>query len=322
MHVVSRFRVSKLRVFILFFSILPLTGCLFRSSRNVPRTLTTAPLKEATLPQLLAVINTSADKLHTLKADVNIDASTGGEKKGKVTDYREVSGYVLVRKPGMLRMIGLVPVVRNRLFDMVSNGTSFELSIPPTSKFYVGSNQQTGKPSSQPLENLRPQHIFDALLLRPIDPENEIAVLENSTEMVRDPKTHKQAIAPDYVVVVIRRDEQSWYLSRKIVFSRMDLLPHEQYIYNRKGAVATFADYEDFADHGGIMFPSRIEIQRPIEEYAITLNVTKLTLNEPLTDQQFVLTQPPGSKLINVDNRNTSAQKQPLPPVAQGGPPQ
>lgn len=317
MHVVSRFK-----VLILLFSLLPLTGCLFRSSHSVARTMTTAPLKEATLQQLLAVINTSAQKLQTLKADVTIDASTGGEKKGKITDYREVSGYVLVRKPGMLRMIGLVPVVRNRLFDMVSNGVTFELSIPPTSKFYVGSNQQTGKPSSQPLENLRPQHIFDALLLRPIDPENEIAVLEYSTEMVRDPKTHKQAIAPDYVVVVIRRDEQGWYLSRKIVFSRIDLLPHEQYIYNRDGQIATLASYEDFADHGGIMFPSRIEIQRPIEEYAITLNVTKLTLNEPLTDQQFVLTQPPGSKLINVDNKNTSAPTKPLPPVAAGRPPQ
>ena len=317
MHAVSRFK-----VLILILSLLPLTGCLFRSSHSVTRTMTTAPLKEATLQQLLAVINTSAQKLQTLKADVTIDASTGGEKKGKITDYREVSGYVLVRKPSMLRMIGLVPVVRNRLFDMVSDGTRFELSIPPTSKFYVGSNQQTGKPSSQPLENLRPQHIFDALLLRPIDPENEIAVLEYSTEMVRDPKTHKQAIAPDYVVVVIRKDEQGWYLSRRIVFSRIDLLPHEQYIYNRGGQIATFASYEDFADHGGIMFPSRIEIQRPIEEYAITLNVTKLTLNQPLTDQQFVLTQPPGSKLINVDNKNNSAQTKSLPPVAAGRPPQ
>jgi hypothetical protein len=312
--------VSKLRVFILVFSLLPLTGCLFRSSRSVSRTLTSAPLKEATLNQLLAVVSSSAEKLQTLKADVNIDASTGGEKKGKITDYREVSGFVLVRKPAMLRMIGLVPVVRNRLFDMVSNGTKFELSIPPTSKFYVGSNKQTGKPSDQPLENLRPQHIFDALLLRSLDPENEIAVLEDSTEMVKDPKTHKQAIAPDYVVVVVRKDEQGWYLSRKIVFSRIDLLPHQQYIYNRAGQLATFADYEEFADHGGILFPGRIEIQRPIEEYAITLSVIKLSINEPLTDQQFVLTQPPGSKLIDVDNKSSSAQTEVIS-APQGKPP-
>ena len=296
----------RLRTLIFLIALLPLTGCLFRSSRSVPRMVTTAPMKEATLDQLIATIDTTAQKLHTLNASIDIDASTGGEKKGKITDYREISGYLLVRKPEMLRMIGLVPVVRNRLFDMVSNGRNFELSIPPTSKFYVGSNQQIGKPSPQPLENLRPQHIFDALLLRAIEPGNEIAVLEQSTEVVKDPKTHKQAFAPDYVVVIVHRDEQGWYLSRKVVFSRADLLPHEQDIFNRDGELATFARYDDFADHGGIMFPSHIDIQRPLEEYAISLTVTKLRLNEPLTDEQFVLTQPPGSKLIDVDNRNTS----------------
>lgn len=304
---------SRLRAFILLIAALPLTGCLFRSSRPVTRTLTTSPLKEATLEQLVGTINSSAQHLQTLSANVDINFSTGGEKKGKVTDYRQFSGYVLVRKPEMLRMIGLVPVVRNRMFDMVSNGRHFELSVPPQGKFYIGSNQPPQKATGPALENLRPQSIFDALLLKQIDPVNELAVLESSTETVKDPKTHKGAIAPDYIVVVIRKDDRGYYLSRKIVFSRIDLLPHEQYIYDRGGQLATFARYEDFGDHGGIMFPSVIEIQRPIEEYAIGLTVTKLRLNESLTDDQFVLTQPPGTKLIELDNKNTSAGNQPGP---------
>jgi len=212
-----------------------------------------------------------------------------------------------VRKPEMLRMIGLVPVVRNRLFDMVSNGKKFEVSIPPFGKFYVGSREKTGPPSPQLLENLRPQQILDALLLQPVNAENEIAVLETGTENVKDPKTHKNAIAPNYVVIVIHRGDQGWYLSRKIIFSRIDLLPHEQQIYNREGQLATVTRYENYTDYDGTLFPGQIDIQRPIEEYSIALTVTKLRLNEPLTDAQFVLTQPPGSKLINLDQRSANA---------------
>ncbi len=36
----------------------------------------------------------------------------------------------------------------------------------------------------QPLENMRPQNIYEALLIREIDPQNEIAVLENGYETV------------------------------------------------------------------------------------------------------------------------------------------
>jgi uncharacterized protein YajQ (UPF0234 family) len=31
----------------------------------------------------------------------------------KVTDYQQIRGYILLRKPAMLRMIGLLPIVRN-----------------------------------------------------------------------------------------------------------------------------------------------------------------------------------------------------------------
>jgi outer membrane lipoprotein-sorting protein len=301
---------SRFKVFILMVAMLPISGCLFSSSRNVQTRISTNKLETATLEQLVDKINSGAARLHTMNATVTIDASSGGEKKGKVTDYRQINGNVLVRKPEMLRMIGRVPVVGNHLFDMVSNGKTFELSIPAQNKFIVGSNE-TGKPSPQPLENLRPQHILDALLLKPVDQAaGEIAVLEQSTEMVKDAKTHKDAIQQDYVVVVIDRDEKGAYLSRRLVFSREDLMPHEQYLYNRDGQIMTYAHYEKFQDFDGTMFPSVVDIQRPVEEYAITLNILKLRVNEPLRDDQFQLAQPAGSRLINLDSPSTHAENQ------------
>ena len=111
---------------LLFLATLPLGGCLFRS-RKVERQFSSAPLQAATQQQLVDAIDTQAAKIQSMQATVDIDTSVGGVNKGKVTDYKEIRGYVLARKPAMLRLIGLMPIVRNRAFDMVSDGTEFKL---------------------------------------------------------------------------------------------------------------------------------------------------------------------------------------------------
>ena len=159
----------RYRAIFILMAVLPLTGCLFRS-RKVERNISTAPLKAATQEELIRYVNSQATKIQTLQATVDIDTSVGGVKKGKVTDYQQIRGYILARKPAMLRMIGLMPIVRNRAFDMVSDGRYFKLWIPPKNRFVVGRNDIETHNPQQPLENLRPQHIYDALLLREVDP--------------------------------------------------------------------------------------------------------------------------------------------------------
>ncbi|MCI0348199.1 MAG: DUF4292 domain-containing protein [Acidobacteriales bacterium] len=292
---------------------LNLTGCLFRTHKVEPR-VSTAVLKEATKQELVAQINFEAEKVKTLNATVDIGASAGGSKKGKVTEYQEFRGYVLVRKPSMLRMIGLFPIVRNRMFDMVSDGEYFKFSLPVKGQFIVGRNDVV-HPSHKPIENLRPQHIFDALLVREIDPNNEIAFLEGGTELVVDPKSKKQVEQATYEINVVRKENESdWRLSRRIVFSRTDLLPHRQIVFDKKGEVATDARYEKFTDYNGVQFPASIHITRPQEEYDIQLFIVKLRLNEPLKDEQFALQQPPGSQLVRLDAPAAPTSELPTPP--------
>lgn len=289
----------RLRWLLLLPLLLGLTGCLFRS-RKVERTLTTAELREATKEELVAAVNREAARIQTLKATVEMQASVGGPKLGKITEYTEVQGYILVRKPEMIRMIGLFPVVRNRAFDMVSDGDTFKLSIPSKNKFIVGSNEIV-KPSEKPLENLRPQHIFDALLLQPIDPTNEIAVLQTGYDVVYDPEHKKQLQQPNYGLLVIRKGAEGWLLSRKIVFDRIHLQIEQQIVYDKFGNVATDATYEDYRDYGGIIFPSLIRVRRPQEEYSILLKIEKLEVNQPIQDQQFALEKPAGAELVMLD---------------------
>ena len=281
------------------------TGCLFRTRTVEPRT-STAKLQSARKQELIARINHEAVDIKTLNATVDIDTSVGGEKKGKVTEYQQIRGYILVRKPDMLRMIGLFPLVRNTAFDMVSDGQRFKLSIPAKNKFYVGSAEVI-HPSDNPLENLRPQVIYNALFLPQVDGNDEIAVVEDGTETVVDQKTRKLVEQPDYVVEVIRRSGDDWYIARKIIFERVKMTPHRQIIFDSTGAVATQATYQVYKDYNGVSFPSVIEIERPREEYTIRLTVEKLTINEPLRDDQFALQQPPGSQLVNLDEPEQNA---------------
>ena len=284
-------------------------GCLFRT-RTVEVRLSNAKLLTATQQELIDRLNREASRVKTLNATVDIDTSVGGEKRGKVTDFKEIRGYVLVRKPNMLRMIGLYPIVRNKAFDMVSDGQEFKLSIPATNKFYVGHNQAI-KDSTNPLDTIRPQAIYDALLLREVDPQNEIAVLESSTEMVVDSQRKKLVKQPNYVLDVIRRTDQGWILARKVVFDRTNLRPHQQITYDDLGNPVTEASYQLYKDYDGVPFPGLIDIKRPQEEYDIRLIMVKLTLNQPINEEQFALQQPAGSILVNLDERNANANAKP-----------
>jgi outer membrane lipoprotein-sorting protein len=273
------------------------TGCLFRT-HQVEIRLSSAQLQTATQQELVDRINSSAQRIRTLNATVDIDTSTGGAKKGKVTEYQEIRGYILVRQPDLLRMIGLMPVIRNHAFDMVSNGNDFKLWIPATNKFYVGLNNAV-TPGASGVTALRPQIIYDALLLNDISAD-DIAVLESGTEQVLDPKTKKQVEQADYRLNVIKHNQQGWHLARKIYFDRVKLHPRRQRVYDEHGAITSETQYADWKQYGDIWFPTWVRISRPQEEYQITLGMVKLTINEPLTDQQFTLEQPPGAQVMQL----------------------
>ncbi len=299
----------RYRIFFLLAAVVPLSACLFHSHK-VERRVSTAPLKTATQSDLVNYINDQAAKLQSMQATVDIDTSVGGENKGRVTDYKQIRGYVLARKPAMLRMIGLMPIVRNRAFDMVSNGANFKVWIPPQNRFVEGRNDAAAATPNASLENMRPQSIYEALLIPAVDPKNELAVRQSDYEQVLDNK-RRPVLQPDYEVIVVRKQGQDAFLARKIIFSRHDLLPHRQLIYDQNGNLQTESLYEGFKDYNGIMFPTQIEIKRPQEEYDITLHIIKLDLNQPLPDEKFALEQPAGADVVNLNQPRAQVTPQP-----------
>jgi len=282
---------------LLLIGVVPLGGCLSRS-RPVALRMSTAAVQTATSSDLIERINAEATEIQTLKATVGITVSVGGSKLGKITEYQEIRGYILARKPSALRMIGFFPILQSHVFDMVSSGQEFKLWIPSKNQFIVGDNEE-GRPSIEPLGNLRPQVIYDALLLQAVDLQNELAVLEASEHEVIDHRTQKATLQPDYSLNIIKQNGRESYLSRKVVFDRTDLRPHQQLLYDEHGSIVTDVRYDEYREFNGVLFPTNIQIWRPQEEYSIKLVLGKLTINGPIVDDQFVLDIPTGAGLAS-----------------------
>src|SRR3974390_1681268 len=92
----------------LFLAVLSTSGCVFRT-RPVEDQISKAPLQDSTQQGLIDRINQQSETIRSLKATVDIDTSAGGVKKGHVTDYKEIRGYVQARQPRHPRMTSPLP---------------------------------------------------------------------------------------------------------------------------------------------------------------------------------------------------------------------
>jgi len=107
------------------------------------------------------------------------------------------------------------------------------------------------------------------------------------------------SLRADYTLNIIKQSGREWDLSRKVVFDRIDLQPHQQLFYDEHGSIVTDVHYDEYREFNGVFFPTKIEIWRPHEEYAIKLEITKLTINGPIMDDQFTLDLPSGAGLAS-----------------------
>jgi outer membrane lipoprotein-sorting protein len=270
-----------------------LTGC-FRTTHIVQQTHAPTVYVSAPVEVLEKEVSDRDQAIKTLNASVLITATTGGGKEGKVTEYTSFRGYIFVRKPHDLRVLMQLPVIGSRAVDMVSDGDNFTLLIPPKNRAIVGTNQVTN-PSKNGLENLRPAVFFDSLLVPGVGPDDFVTLTEN-TRVVQEESRHHEAIEePDYDLTLAKKKAGNILQRTRVIhINRVDMLPFQQDIYDDQGRVVTQATYAHYQAYGGQQFPSLITIRRPLDEYSLKIEVTKLTLNGTFDDDQFELKIPPG----------------------------
>jgi hypothetical protein len=253
----------------------------------------------ATPEELVTRLNQHWEALDTLTATVEIQASVIKTKEGLAKDYPTLRGHILLRKPGMLRVLGQLYGVR--AFDMASDGKNFTLSIPTLKKAMRGSNSLKRK-SANALENMRPGFFFDAMVVRGLEPDDLYAVTADS-ETVEDTAKKHLYFVPEYVLSIMRSKPGSKELTpvRVITFSRDSLLPYQQDMYDSNGNLETQVNYTNYQDFDSIKYPSLVTIKRPLEESQIVLRVESVKENLPLTDDQFVVKLPDDTQIQNLE---------------------
>ena len=236
---------------------------------------------------LVDIISRQYQAIDDFNAEVDMVPALGSAEKSKITEYKDVRAYILFRKPASIRIIGLYPIVRNKAFDMVSNGTDFKLYIPSQNRFLVGRNEME-KPSANKLENLRPQHFLEALIVRPVDPQNDKLLMENFTD---------EGNAYYILHIVHENGDGQLILARTVWFNRYDLLIARQLVFDAAGNILTDARYSGWKAYDNVAFPKHVEINRPHDEYAVVIDVVKMDIGKGVADDKFVLAQPEESKL-------------------------
>jgi outer membrane lipoprotein-sorting protein len=186
---------------------------------------------------------------------------------------------------------------------LASDGNTFTMLIPPRSRAIQGSNS-VNTPTANPMENLRPDIFLNSILIRNVSADS-IVSLTNSSQTTLEPKTKQLIEQPQYDLTVLKPGERSTSPGlpqlgtplRVIHFNRINLLPTGQDIYDAAGDLETQVVYGPYQDFNGTQFPGTITINRLLDELRITLTVEKLTLNQPLADDQFELKVPEGYKV-------------------------
>lgn len=255
------------------------SSCLVRSSKPIQTPLIS---QTATLEELVAKLKRLGE-VRTMKATAELRLSAETEDRMQVKEFPDAPGFIIARRPGEIRTIAHVPVVRTVAFQMASNGQTFQVYLPSRKRFFVG-DTAVEHPSEKRIENIRPNHILDALLIEP-PRADEIAVLENEIE----------GMTPYQVVLLIRAGgPKAPKLARKFWFSRETLELSHMQIFDDLGNTATLARYEQWAEEHSLPYPTIVTVMRPADGYSLRIQFLQPGLNETVPGDSFVLEAPEG----------------------------
>lgn len=272
-----------------------------RSPAGVP-----AHLLTATKQQLIAAYNEQASSIHSINASVSMKLTAGTAYSGVMKQYHEINGFILAQKPADIRVIGQAPIVGTTIFDMASDGSTFHMYVPSKSTFLEGP-ANLEKESAKAIENLRPQHLVEAIFWNPVPPGQPILF-----------EAGDEAEARYYMltVVVNEADGRSsntsqagetasqgtldWGIERRIWFDRADLTVARVQIYDANGEIMSDVQYANWRGFGNVRFPGSVVIMRPEEGYQLQIQFKKLTPNQSIPPERFQMKQPAGTKLVHV----------------------
>jgi hypothetical protein len=285
-----------------------LTGCLVHT-HSVLKTRPPTIVLGANLDQLLNQVDERYSAIKSMTAYVQVVACTGGASKGEVSCYPPFNGFIVIGKPEEINVILKYPYVGSRAIDMVSDGKTFKMLISINNCAVEGSDVVTNS-SQKGLYSLRPGVILDSLMIPGLQTGQAVSMTQDSWTPPQA-KSRKGIVEdPDYDIQFLSQPQgQIAHTLRVVHIDRVNLLPWRQDIYNDEGKVATQALYSNYQKFGDVNFPTKIEIQRPLDELTLTIAVQKKTnFNQSLPEDQFDLGPVPANYTVwNMDDPASAA---------------
>jgi hypothetical protein len=264
-------------------------GCHVKTVTTLPPSQV-KPLLDSSRGALLAKYEELSKSVRTLNAKVELAPHTGSRYSGVIEDYKQVNGFILAVSPNHIRVIGQAPVVNSKVFDMVSDGETFRIFIPPKKKFIVGP-ANFAHASKKPLENLRPQHILDAILWPPLE-KAEVLFTEED-----------EGAAGRFYALTVERLGNPPEATRRIWFDRTDLSLARVDTFDTGGRLLSVTRYSNWQAADGVSYPREISMDRPNDGYRLEIHIVSLTLNAEISLDRFKLDQPPGTDLVRIDEK-------------------
>jgi len=317
----ARLLLSVLTVSVLFVS----TGCgLFGAKKKieVPQRLT--PLKKANKDYLIQEINrlSNVTSLHG-KVDIQFE-DTSFASSGIADQYRLVDGTLTLQRPAKIYLIIQFAFVD--IAQMASDGEHFSVAVlkgdDKYRRFVKGTNaavyqtletdgadksnqndkQKTEKQTVSALSNLRPQHLTDAFMIRPIEPNSPFIYVQSEffneeADTRRQAKKGARVLRGYYFLEEFSQPTTGEAkLTRRFWFDRVDAVRLARVqSYDGEGRLITDVSYYNEKTLGSsttASLPSRVEITRPQDQYKLSITYqdsTSVEVNKPYPPKAFVL---------------------------------
>src|SRR5712691_2839418 len=300
------------------------------------------PLSDADTAQLVYEVNrlVAARSIHG-KVDIEFE-DTSFATSGIAEKYRTAEGSITLQRPAKVYLVVQGPFA-TEVAQMTSDGEHFRIAIlkgdEKYQRFLRGTNQATyaklemdgdgsvvkkGKSNTEAqavnaLSNLRPQHLTDAMLIRPIDLHAPGLIYARSeffqSEKDPAPQSTKRVVRGYYLLDELQSgDGGSARLLRRFWFDRVNgVRLARQQIFNEKGALVTDVSYGEskkFGDSNALM-PVQVGLTRPQDHYKITITYQapeSVTVDHDYPPEVFVLENKWSLREVDLD-----AEKKPTP---------
>lgn len=288
---------------VLFMSaILSGNACSTHKKIEVPPIL---PLRTATTDELIAEVNRLAvvKSIHG-RLDIQFE-DTSFATSGIAEQYRSADAVLTLQRPGKVHLV--IQVLFVDIAQMTSDGEHFRVAVlkgdDKYKRFVKGTNNadygklNTDATRRDPkkdkqgnenetvgaLSNLRPQHITDALMIRPIGPGSDAGFFYSRSEFYQeepDPrpgaKKGGQVVRGYYLLEELSRTSNGEaHLHRRLWFDRVDAIRlARMQTFDDRGLLITDVSYsgeKPFGEAGRLRLPSRIVLTRPQDHYKLSL---------------------------------------------------